>query len=193
MKQVAHKPKLFILDRDGVINKDSDKYIKSVDEFHIYKTSLDAIAIINKANIPIAITTNQSGIFRGYYTESTLKQIHNKLHNSLKKHSNSTINKILYCPHGPNENCSCRKPKPTMLLESLKEFNVDANNAVFVGDSLSDLKSAKAAHIPCVLVRTGKGLRTIKTLQTNHEFYEFSSVPVFNNLLSFVKSLNLLS
>lgn len=186
-----NKPKLFILDRDGVINKDSDNYIKSVDEFHIYKTSLEAISLLNQANIPIAITTNQSGIFRGYYTINTLNDIHLKLKQQLRIHSNSYIDHIFYCPHGPDDNCQCRKPKPGMLLEALKQFNIKSNDAVFVGDTTSDLIAAETAGISSVLVRTGKGLRSLKSIQSNSKFHHLSSVPVFNNLLSFIKSLNL--
>jgi D-glycero-D-manno-heptose 1,7-bisphosphate phosphatase len=145
--------KLIILDRDGVINYDSDAYIKSPDEWHAIPGSLEAIAQLNKAGIKVAIASNQSGVARGYFSEETLQKIHEKMSNELKKYTGH-IDKIFYCPHGPNDNCDCRKPKPGLLLQAFQYFNVKPEEAYFVGDSQSDIDAASAAGCDAILVNS---------------------------------------
>lgn len=143
--------KLVILDRDGVINVDSEAYIKSPDEWHPIEGSLEAIARLNDAGIQVAIATNQSGIARGYFTEQTLRHIHEKMESALMAYG-GYIDQIFYCPHGPNDRCECRKPKPGLLKQALQYFSVLPNEACFVGDSPRDIEAAKSVGVRPIAV-----------------------------------------
>lgn len=160
--------KLIILDRDGVINEDSPLYIKSPDEWHPIKGSLEAIALLNQHGFKVAVATNQSGIARGMYNEATLKAIHEKMHQALKTVGGS-IDSIFYCPHGPLENCDCRKPKPGLLQQIAKHYQIDLKNVACVGDSSRDLVAAKQAGATPILVLTGNGRKTLQTHASNSQ------------------------
>ncbi|KAF0861978.1 D-glycero-beta-D-manno-heptose 1,7-bisphosphate 7-phosphatase [Pseudomonas sp. LD120] len=156
--------KLLILDRDGVINHDSDAYIKSVQEWIPLPGSIEAIAQLSKAGWTVAIATNQSGIARGYYDLATLEAMHARLR-ELVAEQGGEVGLIVYCPHGPDEGCACRKPKPGMLQTIAEHYQADLSGLWFVGDSLGDLEAAKAVDSQPVLVKTGKGEKTLgKTL-----------------------------
>jgi D-glycero-D-manno-heptose 1,7-bisphosphate phosphatase len=176
--------KLVILDRDGVINYDSSDYIKSPEEWLEIPGSLKAIALLNKKDFLVAIATNQSGIGRGYYSQETLYAIHKKFFTLLKK-VHGKIDKLVFCPHTPKDNCLCRKPKPGMVFEILTYFNINPTHETvyFVGDSKIDMETAIASNCKPILVRTGNGNITIKDLP------EANSIFVFDNLLAFAKSL----
>lgn len=152
--------KLVILDRDGVINYDSDNYIKSVDEFIPLPGSLEAITTLNNAGYQVAIATNQSGIARGFYDIDTLAAMHQKLEDELTK-LGGHVDYIAYCPHGPEDQCHCRKPLTGLLEEIAQHFNVDLSGVPVIGDSLRDLQSAQTVGAKPILVKTGKGERTI--------------------------------
>ncbi|WP_175413322.1 D-glycero-beta-D-manno-heptose 1,7-bisphosphate 7-phosphatase [Pseudomonas sp. 37 R 15] len=151
--------KLLILDRDGVINYDSDAYIKSVAEWIPLPGSIEAIAQLSKAGWTVAIATNQSGIARGYYDIATLDAMHARLRR-LVAEQGGEVGLVVYCPHGPDEGCACRKPKPGMLKTIAKHYKVPLAGIWFVGDSLGDLEAAKAVDSQPVLVKTGKGEKT---------------------------------
>lgn len=151
--------KLLILDRDGVINYDSDAYIKSVEEWIPLPGSIEAIAQLSKAGWTVAIATNQSGIARGYYDIATLDAMHARLR-TLVAEQGGEVGLVVYCPHGPNEGCDCRKPKPGMLKIIAEHYKVPLAGIWFVGDSLGDLEAAKAVDSQPVLVKTGKGEKT---------------------------------
>ncbi|SDY56617.1 D-glycero-beta-D-manno-heptose 1,7-bisphosphate 7-phosphatase [Pseudomonas sp. NFIX28] len=156
--------KLLILDRDGVINYDSDAYIKSVEEWIPLPGSVEAIAQLSKAGWTVAVATNQSGIARGYYDIATLEAMHERLR-ALVAEQGGELGLIVYCPHGPDDGCVCRKPKPGMLQAIAQHYAVDLAGLWFVGDSLGDLEAAKAVDCQPVLVKTGKGEKTLgKTL-----------------------------
>ncbi|WP_268798697.1 D-glycero-beta-D-manno-heptose 1,7-bisphosphate 7-phosphatase [Pseudomonas huanghezhanensis] len=154
--------KLLILDRDGVINQDSDAYIKSVEEWIPIPGSIEAIAQLSKAGWTVAIATNQSGIARGYYDMATLDAMHARLR-SLVAEQGGEVGLIVYCPHGPDENCACRKPKPGMLNTIANHYAADLRGMWFVGDSKGDLEAAQAVDSQPVLVLTGKGQKTRST------------------------------
>lgn len=151
--------KLLILDRDGVINYDSDAYIKSVEEWVPLPGSIEAIAQLSKAGWTVAIATNQSGIARGYYDIATLEAMHARLR-ALVAEQGGEVGLVVYCPHGPDEGCDCRKPKPGMLKIIAEHYKVPLAGIWFVGDSLGDLEAAKAVDSQPVLVKTGKGEKT---------------------------------
>ncbi|MDP3874488.1 MAG: D-glycero-beta-D-manno-heptose 1,7-bisphosphate 7-phosphatase [Pseudomonadota bacterium] len=151
--------KLIILDRDGVINYDSDQFIKSPQEWRPIEGSLEAIALLNQFGWRVVVATNQSGVGRGLFDMDTLAAIHDKMHRSLAQ-TGGRIDAIFFCPHAADSKCACRKPKPGMLLEIASRFNVDLADVPVVGDSLRDLQAADAAGAQPVLVRTGKGTKT---------------------------------
>jgi len=156
--------KLLILDRDGVINHDSDAYIKSVEEWLPLPGSIEAIAQLSKAGWTVAVATNQSGIARGYYEIAVLEAMHARLRERVAEQGGE-VGLIVYCPHGPDEGCDCRKPKPGMLKTIAAHYGVALTGVWFVGDSLGDLEAAKAVDCQPVLVKTGKGEKTLgKTL-----------------------------
>ncbi|SDO33669.1 D-glycero-beta-D-manno-heptose 1,7-bisphosphate 7-phosphatase [Vreelandella arcis] len=152
---------LVILDRDGVINQDSDDYIKSLDEWIPYPSAISAIAKLYQAGFTIAIATNQSGIARGYYDEATLHKMHNQLV-SLVESEGGRIAYIAYCPHGPDDQCTCRKPLPGLLLEIQHQLGIESlAGSWMVGDSLRDLQAGEAVGCRPALVKTGKGEKTL--------------------------------
>ncbi|MCB1671737.1 MAG: D-glycero-beta-D-manno-heptose 1,7-bisphosphate 7-phosphatase [Gammaproteobacteria bacterium] len=151
--------KLVILDRDGVINQDSDDYIKSPEEWIPIERSLAAIAALSQAGFRVAVATNQSGIARGLFDSYTLARIHQKMC-SLTERAGGVVDAVFYCPHGPDEGCHCRKPEPGLLEEISREFDVPLQGVPFVGDSLKDLQVAKTSGCIPFLVLTGKGEQT---------------------------------
>ncbi len=156
--------KLLILDRDGVINQDSDDYIKSLAEWIPIPGAITAIARLSKAGWTLAVATNQSGIARGYYDLVTLESMHARLR-ELVAEQGGELGMVVYCPHGPDDGCDCRKPKPGMLRQIAQHYGADLKGVWFVGDSRGDLDAALAVDCLPVLVKTGKGERTLaKTL-----------------------------
>lgn len=154
--------KLLILDRDGVINEDSDAYIKTLDEWLPIPSAITAIARLSRAGWTVAVATNQSGLARGYYDLATLNSMHTRLR-ELVAEQGGEVGLIVHCPHGPQEGCDCRKPKPGMLQQIATHYGVSLSGLWFVGDSRSDLDAALAVDCQPVLVRTGKGERTLTT------------------------------
>lgn len=153
--------KLLILDRDGVINYDSDEYIKSPEEWIPLPGSIEAIAKACQAGFNIAVATNQSGIARGYFNLATLEAMHDKMR-KLVEDAGGKIDYIAYCPHGPEDSCECRKPKPGLFNQIKAHFGLkDFSNCLSIGDSLRDLEAAAAVSCPYALVLTGKGVNTV--------------------------------
>ena len=145
--------KLVILDRDGVINYDSKDYIKHVDEWRPIPGSLEAIARLSQAGILVAVATNQSGIARRYYCEQTLADIHQKMQQAIRHHG-GVVDKIVYCPHHPDDKCYCRKPSPGMLIEIATHFDIDLNEVPFIGDRQSDIECAKSCGAKPILIHS---------------------------------------
>ena len=153
--------KLIVLDRDGVINYDSDQFIKSPDEWRAVPGSVEAIARLNHAGYRVVVATNQSGIGRGLFDMGMLNAIHEKMHRALN-HAGGRLDAIFFCPHTADAKCECRKPKPGMLLEIGKRFNTELTSVPCIGDSLRDLQSADAVGAQPMLVLTGKGEKTLR-------------------------------
>ena len=151
--------KFVILDRDGTINHDSDQYIKSPEEWKPIKGSMEAIARLTQAGYRIVVATNQSGIARGLFDMTTLNAIHNAMHRAAAQ-AGGRIDAIFFCPHAADSDCECRKPRPGMLLEIARRFNVPLAEAYMVGDAVRDVQAAAAAGTRPVLVLTGKGKKT---------------------------------
>ncbi len=163
-----------LLDRDGVINYDSDQFIKTPDEWQAIPGSLEAIARLNASGYKVVVITNQSGLARGMFSEATLQAIHNKFMTELAEH-NGKIDRIYYCPHGPDQGCNCRKPKPGMLEQFASDYKANLNEVIFIGDTINDVHAAQNANAQPILVKTGKGIKTIKN---NPNLL----IPIFENL-----------
>jgi len=176
--------KLIILDRDGVINEDSDDYIKSVEEWIPIPGSIEAIARLSKADYIVTVATNQSGIGRKLLDEYDLAVIHQTMCDRVEE-AGGAINGVFFCPHRPDEGCACRKPGIGMFTQIECEFGTSVKNVPFVGDSLTDIAAARMAGCIPVLVRTGKGERTLKEADPN----ELAEVCTHQDLSSFVDSL----
>jgi D-glycero-D-manno-heptose 1,7-bisphosphate phosphatase len=164
-----------ILDRDGVINYDSDEYIKSPEEWNAIPGSLDAIAELNRVGFRVFIVTNQSGVARGYFDLHTLSLIHEKLIRELSKVGGS-VEEIFFCPHHPDENCLCRKPKPGLLHQIASNYPINFSDTFFIGDSWRDVVAARSVGCHPILVRTGNGDYTLKA------YPELTSIPNFKDL-----------
>lgn len=154
--------KLIILDRDGVINRDSDAFIKSTDEWIPIPGSLEAIARLKQAGYRVVVATNQSGVARGLLTMQTLNDIHQEMHRAAHL-AGADIDAIFFCPHASEDNCDCRKPKPGMLQAIAKRFETSLKGVPNVGDSLRDLQAAYVVGCVPYLVLTGKGKKTYDT------------------------------
>lgn len=174
--------KLIILDRDGVINEDSDDYIKSPEEFIPIPGSLEAIARLNHADYTVMVATNQSGIARGLFDIDTLNRMHDKLRRLLNT-CGGHIDGIVFCPHAPDVGCDCRKPQPGMLHEIALRLDVSLRGVPFIGDSLKDIQTAQSVSAYPILVKTGKGEETLATGCVSQD------IPVFDNLASCIDAI----
>lgn len=163
--------KLVILDRDGVINEDADDFVKSVQEWLPIPGSIDAIARLCSHGFIVAVATNQSGIGRGLFTVEALDAMHENLC-ELVQEAGGTIATIAYCPHKPEDLCDCRKPQSGLFDEIADTLGMDLAGAWVVGDSLRDLQAGLARGCLPVLVRTGKGLSTERTLDEDPAILE---------------------
>jgi D-glycero-D-manno-heptose 1,7-bisphosphate phosphatase len=151
--------KLIILDRDGVINFDSDQFIKSPEEWKPIPGSLEAIARLCQADYRVVVATNQSGIGRGLFDMPTLNAIHDKMHKACAA-AGGRIDAVFFCPHTNDSNCGCRKPKIGMLEEIATRYGINLKGVPAVGDSLRDLEVAVGMGAQPILVLTGKGAKT---------------------------------
>jgi len=180
--------KLIILDRDGVINQDSDNFIKSVDEFIPLPGSLKAIADLCQAGFTVVVASNQSGIARQLFTLETLAAMHDKLQTLLAP-LGGRITQFYYCPHGPDDHCDCRKPKPGMINQIARDFlpqQKQLSEVYVVGDSLRDLDAGMAVGTQLALVKTGKGQRSLEKIAAEN-LTQYSSIPVYTDLADFTR------
>jgi D-glycero-D-manno-heptose 1,7-bisphosphate phosphatase len=173
---------LIILDRDGVINEDSDEFIKSPQEWTPIRGSLEAIARLHRAGWRVVVATNQSGIARKLFDLDTLARIHETMHRRVIE-TGGLIDAVFFCPHGPDDRCTCRKPLPGMFHDIAGRLRIDLQGVPSIGDSLRDIQAAQAAGATPLLVKTGKGFGTV-----SHPEFD-SSVPVFNDLYGAVNHL----
>lgn len=171
---------MVILDRDGVINHLMEDDITTVDGWDPIPGSIEAISRLKKAGYLVTIASNHTGIARGIYSEQELLQMHDKMQKLLATRG-ASVDGIFYCPHGPEANCICRKPKPGLLYQIAKQFEIDLSQTPLVGDNISDIKAAKMANAKPVLVRTGKGEYVMQ------HFPEALDVPVYDDLSHFVR------
>ena len=179
--------RLVILDRDGVINQESPDFIKTPEEWIPIKGSLEAIAQLSQAGYDVVVLTNQSGVGRGLLSADMLGQIHVRMIDYVQQ-LGGKIQSVLFCPHRPDEGCTCRKPGTGMYDELAERLKTSFAGVYSVGDSLRDLQAAHSAGASPVLVRTGNGRKTLQLLNEG-DSADLKDVPVFPNLAKFVNAL----
>jgi D-glycero-D-manno-heptose 1,7-bisphosphate phosphatase len=178
----ATAPRLVILDRDGVINRESAQFIKSPAEWEPLPGAIAAIAALKAAGFTVVIATNQSGVGRGLFSAATLDAIHEKLQGSVRA-AGGEIDRIFVCPHAPEAGCDCRKPRPGLFTQIASAYRMSLADVPAIGDSRRDLDAAEAAGARPVLVRTGHGERTEAALGSGHR------VAVFDDLAAAARAL----
>ena len=179
--------KLLLLDRDGVINHESKDFIKSPDEWRPIKGSLEAIARLSQARYDIVIITNQSGVGRGLLSADMLAEIHVRMIDLIQQHGGK-IQGVLFCPHLPDDNCECRKPKTGLYADLAERINISFDGVYSVGDSVRDLIAAKQAGAIPVLVKTGNGRKSLKELALLPAG-QLEEPLIFDNLYKFTDAL----
>ena len=176
---------LTILDRDGVLNHDSEAYIKSVEEWIAIAGSAEAVGRLCDAGVTVAVATNQSGLTRGYFSQVDLDAMHEKMCHLAAQYGGHFAH-IAWCPHGPDDHCDCRKPLPGLIEQirtALKLSQADIDNAWMIGDSLRDLQAGHSAGCHTALVRSGKGSQSEEKLASDASI---ADSPVFDDLAAFV-------
>lgn len=176
MPDAARKMRLVVLDRDGVINKESKRFVKSADEWQALDGSIEAIAALTLGGFRVAVASNQSGLARGLFDYGDLYAMHEKMRD-LVASAGGRIDHIVICPHGPDDGCECRKPLPGLLLEIGEHFDISMRGVPFIGDSIRDLQAALAADARPILVRSGNGKEAESCLPP-----ELVDVEVFDDL-----------
>ena len=146
-----NKLKTVFLDRDGVINQERSDYVKSISELEIYPNVAKNIKLLKDAGFLVVVITNQSAVNRGIVTHEMINQIHNSIQDHLKKHG-TFLDGFYYCPHTPDENCNCRKPKSGLLEKAILELNVDLNSSWMIGDSDSDIEAADSVGCKAIKI-----------------------------------------
>lgn len=174
---------LLILDRDGVINRDSAEFVKNTDEFEPIPGSIEAISELCRAGYTVAVASNQSGLARGLFDRNALRATHRKLRR-LVATAGGRIDRIVVCPHGPGDGCSCRKPAPGLLRRLARHYRVPLSGTPVIGDSLRDLEAAAAAGATPILVRTGNGRKTEAALPES-----LRGIDIFDDLASAARAL----
>lgn len=157
---MPNKIKALFLDRDGTVIKEKPGvYLCDPKKVELYKNTKSAFKLFKELGYKIFIVSNQSGIGRGYFTEKEVLAVHKKLLSLLKPYK---VEEIIFCPHAPSENCSCRKPAPAMGLKLIKKYNVDKAGSFVIGDKKSDMDFARNLNIRSVLVLTANGKKQQK-------------------------------
>ena len=174
-----------ILDRDGVLNREAPagQYILSVADFEWLPGTLQALGVMHRAGLRLSVATNQSAVGRGLMTLERLQEILDHMQAQADA-AGGHISAVYFCPHGPHEDCDCRKPRPGMLKAALADSGIEAAQTVFAGDDVRDVEAALAAGISPVLLRSGKGLKSEETLRARG-----LAVPVYDDLMQFARTL----
>jgi len=173
-----------ILDRDGVLNHEAAGvgYVLEPDQFLWLPGALDALARLRRSGMYITVATNQSGVGRGLMTLAQLEAVHDRMRSDAATHGGS-LDAVLFCPHSPDDRCTCRKPAPGLIQEALARSGFSAGESILVGDDQRDLEAASRAGIRAALVRTGKGRRTELSLPHGSE------IPIYDDLSQLVHAI----
>ncbi len=176
------KGRIVVLDRDGVINRDSDEFVKSPAEWLPLPGSLEAIARLTDKGFRVVVATNQSGVGRGLFSLKTLAAIHARMHSELNQ-LGAELAGVFFCPHHPDDGCACRKPAPGLLREIEQDLGESLRGQAIVGDSGRDLDAALAVGGRAILVRSGNGAAT------EHLYADHDSIEVFSDLAAVSEAL----
>ncbi len=174
---------LVILDRDGVINRDSREFVKTSDEWIPLPGSIEAIAELSRAGYTVTVASNQSGLARGLFDRRALRAMHRKFR-KLVAAKGGHVDRIVVCPHGPDDGCECRKPRPGLLRRLARHYNTELTGVPVIGDSPRDLQAAAAADARPILVRTGNGRKTEASLHG-----ELATIEIFDDLAAAATAL----
>ncbi len=160
------------IDRDGVINENRSDYVKNWDEFRFLAGSREAIAALSKAGHRIVVCTNQAGVAQGLISTDMMEDIHRRMLAAIEE-VGGVIEKVYTCTHSKNADCDCRKPRPGMLLRASRELDLDMSDAIFIGDSITDMQAGSAAGVRTMLVLTGLGIEHYRLYyqQINRPFH----------------------
>ena len=149
-------------DRDGTLNEEVG-YLSSIDRLKLYPGAGEAVRLVNEMEMKAIVVTNQSGIARGFFNEDFVVCLHEKMAELLEAEG-ARIDRFYFCPHHPEEgkglyrmDCSCRKPKPGMLLQAAEDMNIDLSRSFMIGDMIKDVEAAVSAGAAGILVKTGYG------------------------------------
>lgn len=183
MAAPAQPVRLLVLDRDGVINKDSKAFVKSADEWLPLPGSIAAIAALSNAGFTIAVASNQSGLARGLFGRNALRSMHRKLRR-LVASAGGRVDRIVVCPHGPDDGCRCRKPAPGLLERLGRHYGVTMTDVPVIGDSLRDLQAASAVGARPILVLTGNGQKTRAALPG-----DLADIEIYDDLSAAARAL----
>lgn len=159
---VIPTPAIFI-DRDGVINRNRDDHVKSWDEFEFLPRSLPALSALETLGLPIVVITNQAVINRGGASLSTVDSIHLQMADVIGR-SGGRVDGVYCCPHRPDEDCQCRKPKPGLLVQAARDMNIDLGRSILIGDAMTDIQAGKLVGCRTILVLTGRGWSAFEQL-----------------------------
>ena len=172
-----------ILDRDGVLNYEAPagSYVREPSEFRWLPGALEGLALLRRAGLRLSVATNQAGVGRGVMSLAQLAAVHERMQAEAAAHG-GTIDAVLYCPHAPEERCSCRKPAPGLIQAAVAGSGIAASDTIVVGDDLRDLEAAERAGIAAALVRTGKGRRTEAMLGN-------AAVPAYDDLRELARAI----
>ena len=172
-----------ILDRDGVLNCEAPEgsYVREPSEFRWLPGALDALALLRRAGVRLSVATNQAGVGRGIMSLAQLAAVHEHMQREAAAHG-GTLDAVLYCPHAPDEQCSCRKPAPGLIQAAVARSGIAASDTLVVGDDGRDLEAAERAGVAAALVRTGKGRRTEALLGN-------AAVPAYDDLRELARAI----
>ncbi len=158
------KQRAIFVDRDGVINVNRTDNVRTWEEFVFETGALDALSWLGSTDFRIIVITNQSGIGRGHMTHETVVDIHSRMTRQVTR-AGGRIDRVYFCPHTPEDACTCRKPSPEMLLRGRAEFDLDLEASYLVGDWVDDIRAARSANVTPILVRTGRGKRALDEMR----------------------------
>ena len=153
--------KAVFLDRDGVINENRLDHVKNWADFRFIPGACEALARLARAGVRVFVITNQAIINRGTVSRETVDDINQRMVREIERYG-GRITAVAYCPHRPEEHCSCRKPRPGLLLSLAHQYDLDLRDAVVIGDAMSDIEAGLAAGCQVILVLTGRGREQLK-------------------------------